>query len=300
MKSTSNKLAYIEGSGSIVLNTALFILKYWVGIATGSITIIADALHTLSDSLTSIVVIVGTKISSKPADGDHPFGHGRAESLASVIIGVLLFMVGLNFLWEAVQKLKHNQGAIFNVSAMVIFFISVITKEAMAQFSFWAYRKTHLHSLKADGWHHRSDAIASAIILISIFMGKNYWWIDGLFGIIVSILISYTAVEIIKEAAQPILGKKPDQDMMDKILKIAERYQFENIHHIHQHSYGSHFEFTMHICLPDDMPLHEAHSIINAFLNDIRNALKIELTIHMEPRENREIRNVEQVSEHSL
>ena len=97
MKSTSNKLAYIEGSGSIALNTALFILKYWVGIATGSITIIADAWHTLSDSLTSIVVIVVTRISSKTADGDHPFGHGRAESLASVIIGVLLFMVGLNF-----------------------------------------------------------------------------------------------------------------------------------------------------------------------------------------------------------
>src|SRR5210317_1283854 len=100
MKSTSKKLAYIEGSGSIALNTALFIL-------------------------------------------------------------------GLNFLWEAVQKLKIHQGAIFNVSAMVIFFISVITKEAMAQFSFWACRKTRLHSLKADGWHHRSDAIASAIILVS-------------------------------------------------------------------------------------------------------------------------------------
>ena len=295
MKSAPNKLAYIEGYSSIALNTALFILKYWVGITTGSVTIIADAWHTLSDSLTSIVVITGTKISSKPADGDHPFGHGRAESLASVIIGVLLFMVGVNFLWEAILKLKHHQGAMFNSAAIVIFLISVITKEAMAQFSFWASRKTHFNSLKADGWHHRSDAIASAIILISILMGKNYWWIDGIFGIIVSILISYTAIVIIKDAAQPILGKNPDQEMMDKILKIAERYQLENIHHIHQHSYGDHFEFTMHICLPDDMPLHEAHSIINGYRNDVRNELKVELTILMEPKDNG---NFDQVSEH--
>lgn len=284
MKFASNRLAYIEGSGSIVLNTALFILKYWVGMTTGSVTIIADAWHTLSDSLTSVVVIAGTKISSKPADKDHPFGHGRAESLASIIIGVLLFMVGVNFLLEAVQKLRSHQGAVFNVSAMVIFLISVITKEAMAQFSFWAYKKTYFYSLKADGWHHRSDAIASAIILISIFMGKDLWWIDGLFGIIVSILISYTAVEIIKEAAQPILGCMPDQEIIERIMKIAKHYQIENVHHIHQHSYGSHSELTMHVCMPADMPLNEAHDIINGLRNDMRKELKIELTIHLEPK----------------
>ena len=295
MKLAPNKLAYIEGAGSIALNTALFILKYWVGMATGSITIIADAWHTLSDSLTSIVVIAGTKISSKPADEDHPFGHGRAESLASIIIGVLLFIVGANFFWEAIQKLRSHQGAMFNLPAMIIFLISVITKEAMAQFSFWAYRKTSFCSLKADGWHHRSDAIASAIILVSIFMGKNYWWIDGLFGIIVSILIAYTAIDIIKDAAQPILGNNPDRAVMGKVLKIAERYPLENIHHIHQHAYGTHVELTMHIGMPDDMPLHAAHHIINGFRNDLRNELKVELTVLMEPKEKG---NIDHGSEH--
>lgn len=104
MKPESKKLVYTEGVGSIVLNATLFILKYWVGMITGSIAIVADAWHTLSDSLTSIVVILVAKVSSKPADKDHPFGHGRADSVASIIIGVLLFVVGSNFFFEAIQR----------------------------------------------------------------------------------------------------------------------------------------------------------------------------------------------------
>jgi len=284
MKNETKKLSYIEGIGSIVINVILFILKYWVGIMTGSIAIIADAWHTLSDSLTSIVVILGAKISSKPADDNHPFGHGRAESVASIIIGVLLFIVGSNFLFDAIQRLKSKEAAVFTMSAIVIFILSVIIKEAMAQFSFWAYRKTKSPSLKADGWHHRSDSIASAIILFSIFVGKNLWWIDGVFGIFVSALIIYTAFDIIKEAAQPILGKIPEQDKIDKIIKIAERYNLNDIHHIHEHSYGTHFEYTMHVYMSNKNPLYKAHSIINRFREDLRKELNIETTVNIEPR----------------
>ena len=284
MKNETKKLSYIEGIGSIIINVILFILKYWVVVMTGSIAIIADAWHTLSDSLTSIVVILGAKISSKPADDNHPFGHGRAESVASIIIGVLLFIVGSNFLFDAIQRLKSKEAAVFTMSAIVIFILSVIIKEAMAQFSFWAYRKTKSPSLKADGWHHRSDSIASAIILFSIFIGKNLWWIDGVFGIVVSALIIYTAIDIIKEAAQPILGKIPEQDKIDKIIKIAERYNLNDIHHIHEHSYGTHFEYTLHVYMSNKNPLYKAHSIINRFREDLRKELNIETTVNIEPR----------------
>lgn len=284
MKLESKKLAYVEGIGSIVINTVLFILKYWVGIMTGSIAIIADAWHTLSDSLTSIVVILGAKVSSKPADKNHPFGHGRAESVASIIIGVLLFIVGSNFFFEAIQRLRSKEAAIFSTSSIIIFIISVITKEAMAQFSFWAYNKTKSHSLKADGWHHRSDAIASAIILISIFLGKNLWWIDGVFGIIVSLLIVYTAIDIMKEAAQPILGEIPKQDNIEKIIKIGERFNLNDIHHIHEHSYGSHLEYTMHVYMPKDSPIYKAYSITKKFREVLRKELNIESTVYIKPK----------------
>lgn len=280
----SKKLAYVEGIVSIVINTVLFGLKYWIGIMTGSIAIIADAWHTISDSLTSIVVILGAKVSSKPADKNHPFGHGRAESVASIIIGVLLFIVGSNFFFDAIQRLRSKEAAIFSTSSIIIFIISVITKEAMAQFSFWAYNKTKSHSLKADGWHHRSDAIASAIILISIFLGKNLWWIDGVFGIIVSLLIVYTAIDIMKEAAQPILGEIPKQDSIEKIIKIGERFNLNDIHHIHEHSYGSHLEYTMHVYMPKDSPIYKAYSITKKFREVLRKELNIESTVYIKPK----------------
>ena len=284
MKNETKKLAYIEGIGSIVINTVLFILKYWVGIMTGSIAIIADAWHTLSDSLTSVVVILGAKISSKPADENHPFGHGRAESVASIIIGVLLFIVGSNFLFEAIQRLKSKEAAVFTMSAIIIFILSVIIKEAMAQFSFWAYRKTKSPSLKADGWHHRSDSIASLIILLSIFLGKDLWWIDGVFGIIVSAVIMYTAFDIIREASQPILGKRPDQVNVEQIKKVAENYNLNEIHQIREHCYGSHLEYTMHVCMQKNIQLHGAHDIIKKFKNDLREKLEIEATVFIEPK----------------
>lgn len=283
MNNETTKLAYIEGIGSIAINVILFILKYWVGIMTGSIAIIADAWHTLSDSLTSVVVILGAKISAKPADENHPFGHGRAESVASIIIGVLLFMVGSNFLFDAIQKLRSKDAAVFTMSAVIIFILSVIVKEAMAQFSFWAYRKTKSHSLKADGWHHRSDSIASAIILASIFLGKDLWWIDGVFGIIVSVLIIYTAFDILREASQPIFGKNPDQARVEQIRKVANGYNLNGIHHIHEHSYGSHLEYTMHVCMQKTIQIQDAHDVISKFKDELREKLKIEATVFIEP-----------------
>jgi len=285
MKNETKKLAYIEGIGSIVINVILFVLKYWVGIMTGSIAILADAWHTLSDSLTSVVVILGAKISSKPADENHPFGHGRAESVASIIIGVLLFIFGSNFLIDAIQRLRSKEAAVFTMSAIIIFILSVIIKEAMAQFSFWAYRKTKSHSLKADGWHHRSDSIASAIILVSIFLGKDLWWIDGVFGIIVSVLIIYTAFDVIKEASQPILGKKPDQASVEQIRKVAKDYNLNKIHHIQEHSYGSHLEYTMHVYMKKNIQIYNAHTVIKKFKEDLREKLKIEATVFIEPEQ---------------
>ena len=156
-----NKLAFIEGWLSIFINTVLFALKYWAGVATGSVAIIADAWHTLSDSLTSVLVIIGEKISRKPADSEHPFGHGRAELIAAIIIGGLLAAVAVNFFAEALMKFKNREAANYNIFAVAVFVLSVILKEGLAQFSGWASKKTGMLSLKADSWHHRSDAIAS-------------------------------------------------------------------------------------------------------------------------------------------
>lgn len=280
-----NTLAVTEGVVSVIINTLLFAAKYWAGLATGSIAVIADAWHTLSDSLTSLVVILGAKVASKPEDKEHPFGHGRAELISSIIIGVLLALVGFNFLTDSFQRFKARESAQFKSIVIYVFLFSTLVKEALARFSFWAGKKTNSRSLRADGWHHRSDAIASLLILAGAVMGRRFWWIDSVLGIAVALLILYAAYDIIKGGADPLMGETPNKELRDKIEYLGKRVSQEplSIHHLHIHSYGSHTELTFHIRLNRYMDLKTAHGIANSIENAIREELSMEATIHVEP-----------------
>ncbi len=278
-------IAYLQGWVSIVVNGILFIFKYWAGFVTGSLALMADAWHTLSDSLSSVIVLIATKISSKPPDKEHPFGHGRAELIAAIIIGVILGLIGFEFARDSIARLINHESVEFGKFAVWVTAISIVVKESLAQFSFWASRKTGNPSLKADGWHHRSDAISSLIILIGIFAGSYYWWIDGVLGLIVSLLLFYAAYEIIKEGTDPLLGEEPNKNLLKDIKSIANEVSGMDIHlhHLHMHRYGVHIELTMHIKLPKDTTLESAHKIADDIEIEISKKLNLEATIHMEP-----------------
>jgi cation diffusion facilitator family transporter len=285
MKPLQNKYAYREGWISIIVNILLFILKYWAGIVSSSIAIIADAWHTLSDSISSVVVIIGVKISNKPADREHPFGHGRAELIASVIIGVILALIGFDFFINSIDKIRNKEKAAYGTIAIIVTVISILSKELLAQYAFRAGKKTGLTSLKADGWHHRSDAISSVIVLAGIFLGKYFWWIDGAMGIVVALLIFYAAYEILKEGINPLIGQTPDGVLIEKIKEISNRITKgeTDIHHVHIHTYGNHTEMTFHITLPKEYMFEKVHNIATEIEMTIKEELDIEATIHMEP-----------------
>jgi len=281
----NRKLAYNEGILSIVTNVLLFVLKYWAGIVTGSVAIVADAWHTLSDSLSSLVVIVGAKVASKPPDKEHPFGHGRAELVASILIAALLGFVAYEFISDSVAKLNNREEAIFGALAIWVTIVSILIKEAMAQYAFWAARKSNSSSLRADGYHHRTDAISSVIILVGIFIGRYYWWVDGVLGILVAIMILYAAYEILSESISRLLGEAPDANLINSLNKCAEKVTELKlqIHHVHVHSYGYHKELTCHIYLPEKMTVAHAHSLSDELEEQIRSDLDIIATIHVEP-----------------
>ncbi len=278
-------IGYLEGTISIILNTLLFALKYWVGIKTFSIAIIADSWHTLSDSLTSLVVIIGFKISSKPADKKHPYGHGQAEIISSVIIGTLLAVVGVNFLIASIQRFINHQSALYGNLAVIVFITSVIVKEGLAQFSIRAGKKINSQSLIADGWHHRSDALVSLMILVGIFTGRRFWWVDSIMGVIVSLVIFYTTYIILKETISALIGEEPSKDFEAEIRKIVTNNVSHDVklHHLHSHKYGDNRELTFHIRLPAGMRLEEAHRIAEELENKISEEMSIEATIHLEP-----------------
>lgn len=278
-------LAILEGWLSIALNTLLFILKYWAGIVTGSIAIIADAWHTLSDSISSIILLIGARLTAKPADEEHPFGHGRAELIAALIIGVLLAIIASNFLMESLARLRHHKSTLFGTPAIVAMILSIILKEALANYASWAAKKTGYKSLRADSWHHRSDAVSSALILIGIFLAPYFWWIDGVLGILVALLIFYVVYNILKDTIDPLLGEEPSEKLVAQLKEICydKTIMPVNIHHFHIHNYGQHTEITFHLRVSGAITLEQAHQIATEMENEIRKELNIEATIHMEP-----------------
>lgn len=280
------RLNYAAGVVSIIVNTLLFGLKYWAGMVSGSVALMADAWHTLSDSLSSVVVLGGLKLSSRKADNEHPFGHGRIENLASLLVGIMLAIVAYEFITESIDKFKNIENqAVFGTIAIVVTIVSIVVKEAQAQFSFRIAKKTGNASVKADGWHHRSDALSSIVVLAGIFLQKYFWWIDAVLGICVSLILLVAVYQIVKEVVNKFLGENISDDLEKKIMAIIDETANIDLaaHHFHIHNYGSHSELTFHIYLPPEMTILEAHRIADNIEIKIREQLKIEATIHIEP-----------------
>ncbi|MDR2942423.1 MAG: cation diffusion facilitator family transporter [Treponema sp.] len=280
------RAGYAEGVVSIAVNAALFALKLWASIITGSIALAADAWHTLSDSFSSVVVIIAAKLASKKADKEHPFGHGRWEQIASIFIAFILGMIAFMFLEESIREfLNHEKAAGFGKIAIIVTAVSIVVKELLAQYAFYIGRKTGNSSVKADGWHHRSDALSSVVVLIGIFFAGKFWWIDSLLGFIIALMLFYAAFEILKESVTKILGEEPDQKLIDDITnEIKSIYKDDlNIHHFHIHNYISHKELTFHIRLKKDITIGKGHIVASEIENTILEKFNMSATIHVEP-----------------
>ncbi|MBN1118493.1 MAG: cation transporter [Bacteroidales bacterium] len=280
------KAGYLEGLISIVVNTGLFILKLWAGIVSGSIALTADAWHTLSDSFSSIIVIIGVKLSSKKPDREHPFGHGRWEQIAAIFIGFLLGIIAYDFFKNSIIEFKNEESANFGALAIIATIASIVIKEGLAQYAFSIGRKTGNLSVKADGWHHRTDALSSVVVLIGIFFTNRFWWIDSVLGIIIALMLFYAAFEIIKDAITKLLGEKPSEELIERVKQIVRISSDSDIapHHFHIHNYISSQELTFHIKVDNNSPVSAAHELATKIESRIFEELNINATIHIEPK----------------
>jgi cation diffusion facilitator family transporter len=283
--SLKQKYIRMEGWSSVILNSILFILKYWAGIATGSLALIADAWHTLSDSVSSVIVLIGGAMSRKPADKDHPFGHGRIEHITAIIIGVLLAIIAFDFLAQAVTKFSRHEATIYGRIAWIATIVSIIVKEGMAQFAFYTARKSNSNILAADAWHHRTDALSSVMILFGLIFGKNFWWTDAVLSVLVALMIGYASFDILKKEVKSLMGEQPSNELLNSIVSAAQETSSIplNMHHIHIHSYGDHSELSCHIKLPRGMSLFEAHEICTNVEKCLLDKFGYIATVHAEP-----------------
>ena len=279
------KASYLEGTVSIIGNICLFALKYWAGIVSGSIALMADAWHTLSDSISSVVVIIGAKLASKQPDKDHPFGHGRWELISAIIIAIILVLIAFGFITDSISQLRTKESANFGTLAIVVTVVSIVVKELMAQYAFFLGRRSDSTVVKADGWHHRTDALSSLVILIGILFKNYFWWIDGVLGLLVSLMLMYAAYAILKESVSKILGEEPGEELIKEILgHMRSLYDYDlHPHHFHLHNYISSKELTFHIKIGNNISVEEGHAIATTIEELIDEKLSLKSTIHLEP-----------------
>lgn len=279
------KYAYLEAYVSIFGNLLLAIVKIIMGLMLNSISLLADAAHTASDVMTSIVVLLGFKLSSSPADDKHPYGHGRIEFIATLIIAIMLLAVGVEFGKSSYTRLISNtavRGSYLVALAMVF---GAVFKEWMARFSADLGDRINASALVADAWHHRTDGIASILVAIAIVASQfGYYKVDAVFGLFVSALIIYTGISIALEAISKLIGEVPEEDELKCIEKIALSVSgVFGVHKVNVHSYGCHKEISLHVEVHNDISLVKAHDISEQVERTIEANIGCRATVHIEP-----------------
>lgn len=294
MQPRDRRIYRITLAGSIV-NIVLLVFKFIAGILGHSAAMIADAIHSLSDFLTDIIVIVFVRLSSKPADHDHDYGHGKYETLATSVIGMALAVVAVMLGWDGIEKIIYvmqgNQHESPGIIALWAAILSIVLKEWIFRATRKVAKEENSKALEANAWHHRSDAMSSIGTAIGIggavMLGDSWAILDPIAAIVVCILIIVTAFKIIRQASGELLEESLPKDIEDRIEQIA--YQdplVSDIHKLHTRRIGNIIAIEMHLRMPSDVTLAESH--IHA--NSIEKSLKQEfgngthIMLHIEPK----------------
>ena len=278
----------LSGVFGIITNLVLVIIKIFIGILSASISIIADAINNLSDMGSSLLTIVGFKISSKPADKDHPYGHQRVEYIISLIIAMIIAFVGLELLTTSIEKIISPDEIKVEVITYIVLGIAIVLKALQGLFYLSASKKIDSLSLKASAKDSINDCISTSAVLVGTIISKATGYnVDGIVGILVSGFIIYSAIMLIKETMSPLIGEKPDPELVEKVSRMVLSYpKILGIHDLIAHLYGPSKVFiSLHaeIDAKDDILI--SHDLIDNIEQEVKKEYGIELVIHMDPIE---------------
>jgi cation diffusion facilitator family transporter len=269
-------------------------MKFVAGILGHSAAMIADAVHSLSDFLTDIVVIVLVKLSSKPADKDHDYGHGKYETVATSIIGMALVVVAIMLGWNGIEKIIAVINGENIESPEMIAFAAAVVSILLKEWVFRITKKVALEvdskALEANAWHHRSDAFSSIGTAIGIggavLLGNSWVVLDPIAAVVVSVLIFITAFRLLRQASGELLEESLPKETEDKIEDIVYQDKLvSDIHNLHTRRIGSIIAIEMHLRLPGDISLEESHNHATAIERALRNEFGngTHIMLHIEP-----------------
>ncbi len=288
----NNKIANKVSVVTIISNTILAIIKFLAGFFANSKAMISDAIHTLSDIITTIIALIGVRISNRVDDDSHRYGHERFECIASVLLAMLLFITGFEIGLAGIKTIidgSYEDLTTPGVLALVAAVISIIGKELMYQYTIRAAKKIKSDALKADAWHHRSDALSSIGALIGIALSiAGYKICDSIASIIIAILICKVAIEIFFDATDKLVDKSCDEETIEKIRNVIIKEKgVLGIDDLKTRIFGSKIYVDVEIAADGDKTLKETHLIaekvhdkIEAKFPDVKHCM-----VHVNPYE---------------
>jgi cation diffusion facilitator family transporter len=279
------KLGQLEGWISIVVNLILFISKLLVGLWINSIALIADAFHSFSDVWTSVIVILGYRLATKPGDQKHPYGHERIEYIAALIIAILLAIVGFEFVRQAFNRFRNPVPVTSTPIVWIFVVATIVIKWWIGDFSSKLGKIIKSDTLKADAFHHYSDAFSSAFVLLAVVgSALNYPALDGIGGILVGLILIYGAYAVGKNPIDMLIGKPPEPELIQKIQKLVTGITgVMNSHDLVVHSYGEQKFISIHIEVDQKKSITRAHEISDAVEELLDRELRAHSVVHVDP-----------------
>ena len=286
----NEKIAIKVSIISIILNCLLTLIKFISGVISKSSAMISDSVHSLSDVLSTFVVIIGVKISNKKADSDHPYGHERIECVSAIILSGMLFIIGTLIGINGIKNVTNSSNLVMpGVLALIASIISIISKEAMYQYTIRVSKKINSAALKADAWHHRSDALSSIGSFIGILGSRlGFKIFDPLASVIISLCIIKVSIDIFKDAIDKMVDKSCDKEVIDKVISVIEKNEsVKNIDDIKTRQFGNKAYVDVEISVDENLLLKDAHKVAEEIHNSVENEINIvkHCMVHVNPYE---------------
>lgn len=287
-KSPAVRQAYgvLCGAVGIGLNILLFIGKWLAGILSGSIAITADAFNNLSDAGSSIITLIGFKLSGQEPDPEHPFGHGRMEYISGLLVSVAILVMGFELLWSSIGKIRHPEPVESSMLVLGILVVSIMIKLYMFFYNHVLSKKMESTAMKATAMDSLSDTVATTLVLVATVISKyTGLMLDGWFGVLVGLFILYTGASTLKETIDLLLGQPPKQEFIDEIKNIVLGHSLvHGVHDLIVHDYGpGRVMISLHAEVDVNGDIQDIHEQIDHIEHELQEKLHCSATIHMDP-----------------
>ncbi len=279
------RLGVLEGWVSIVINLVVSTVKLVPGLLIGSTSLVADAVHSLGDVASSVVVIWSFKAGAKPPDREHPFGHGRLESVASLVIAVLLLVAALEFGKSGVVRLLNPQPVEASLPVLVVLGSTIVLKEWLARFASRLGRLLDSAALEGDAWHHRSDALSTGVVLLALVGERMGWrYLDGAATLVVAGFIAWAGIELVRQSLDPLIGAAPPGELRDTIRRLALGVEgVQAVHDVMVHAYGTLLVISLHVEVPVELDSVRSHEVAEEVERRLAEALGAVVVVHADP-----------------